>query len=141
MVVARHARIALLALACVTGLPEMAQAGRVVNVSTASQLTSAVLNALGGDEIALRLNNEVDGRCAELIFLLLGFKGLLLQFARFGGGFNAATVLFESNVSIAHVEQRGVLQLLQLGFELALRKDGALVVGLRGTVADGNLQV
>src|SRR5690242_8431845 len=51
--------------------------------------------ALRGDQIALRLNDQVDGGSAELILLLLSVEGLLLQFARLGSCFHAGAILFE----------------------------------------------
>src|SRR5260370_26502673 len=102
---------------------------------------SAQFIELGKDEVTLRLNDEVYGRCAELILFLLGIKRLLLQFARLAGGFDLGAVLRERDVGIADVEQGEVLQLLQLCFEQTLREDRALIVRLCGTVAKRDLQV
>src|SRR5216684_3440182 len=99
---------------------------------------SAEFRALCVDEVALRLNDEVYGRCAQLILFLLSIERLLLQFARLAGGIDLGAVLGERDVGIADVEKRGVFQLLQLRLELTLRKNGALVIRLRRTVADGN---
>jgi len=89
----------------------------------------------------LRLNDEVNGRCAELILFLLRIKRLLLQFAGLAGGIDLGAVLSERDVGIADVEQGAVFQQLQLCFELMLEKDRALIVRLRGAIADRNLHV
>ena len=93
------------------------------------------------DEVALRLNDEVNSRRAQLILFLLGIKGLLLQFARLAGGIDLGAVLRQGNVGVADVEQRSVFHLLQLRFEPTLRQDSALIVRLRRAVADGDLHV
>src|SRR6202158_50680 len=102
---------------------------------------SAQFRALGKDQIALRLNDKVYRRCAELILFLLRIKRLLLQFARLAGGIDLGAVLGEQDIGVADVEQGEVFQLLQRRFELTLRKDSALIVRLCGTVAERDLQV
>ena len=66
---------------------------------------------------------------------------MLLQFAGFGGRFHAGAVLFQRDVRVPHIQQCGVLQLLQLRLDLALREDRALVVRLRRTVANGKQDI
>ena len=73
--------------------------------------------ALSADQVALRQDDVVNGRCAELIFLLLGVERLLLQLARFAGGLHLRAILRQRNERIAHIEHRCVLQLLQLRFD------------------------
>src|SRR5882762_6583107 len=91
----------------------------------------AQFRALRIDEVALRLDDEVYRRSSERIPFLFRIKSLLLEFARLAGGIDLSAVLGECNVGVANVEHGGVLQLLQLCFEPALRKDSALVVRLR----------
>ncbi len=92
---------------------------------------SAQFRALRVDEVALRLDDEVYGRSSERIPLLLRIKSLLLEFARLAGGIDLSAVLGECNVGVANVEHRGVLQLLQLRFQVTLSEDSALIVRLR----------
>src|SRR6202171_889795 len=101
----------------------------------------AQFRALGVDEVTLRLNDEVNGRCAQLILFLLRIKRLLLQFARLAGGIDLGAILGEQDIGVADVEQGEVFQLLPRRFELTLRKDSALIVRLCGTVAERDLQV
>src|SRR5260370_32328456 len=102
---------------------------------------SAYVLDLRIDQVALRVNDEVNGGRVELVFFLLGIKRLLLQLAGFAGGLDLSAALSERDVGVADVEQRRVLELLQLGLELTLRKDGALIVRLRGTISQGDLHV
>src|SRR5207302_5502693 len=62
---------------------------------------SAKFRALRVDEVALRLNDEVNGGSAELIFFLFGVKSLLLEFARLAGGVDLSAVLREGDVGVA----------------------------------------
>ncbi len=77
----------------------------------------------------------------ESVFFLFGFEGLLLQFAGLDGGVHARAVLLQGDVGVADVEERGVSQLLQLRFELALGQRGASVIGLRGAVAQRQIKI
>src|SRR5207245_7109637 len=96
------------------------------------------LRALSGDKIALRQDDLVDRGRTELIFVLLGFKRLLLKFACLTSGFHTRAVLFQSDVGVAHVEQSRVFQLLHLCFELPLDEHGTLVIRLQGAIANGD---
>src|SRR5260370_31283727 len=100
---------------------------------------SAKFPALRVDEIALRLNDEVNGGSAELIPFLLGVKSLLLQFARLAGSIDLGAILRKGDVGVSDVEHGGVLHLLQLPFEPTFRKDAALMLRLRQAVAAGVL--
>src|SRR5580704_8625926 len=100
----------------------------------------AQFGALCGDEVTLRENHVVNGGRSEPVFLLLGVEGLLLKLARFASGIHLSPVLCECDVCVAYVEKRGVFQLLQYGFLLALGEVGAGTVCLRGTVAQGQAQ-
>ncbi len=71
---------------------------------------SAKFRALCVDEVALRLNDEINGGCAELILFLFRVKRLLLELACFAGGIHLRAILGEGNVSIANIKQRGILQ-------------------------------
>src|SRR2546429_164939 len=95
----------------------------VIGLSFGEIGQGAQFRALGSDKVALRLNNEVYCRCPELILFLFRIKRLLLQLARLAGGVDLGAVLGERDVGVADVEQRGVLQLLQLRLEPTLRKD------------------
>ena len=72
----------------------------------------AKFRALCGDEVALRQDDVVNGRGAELIFLLFGVESLLLQFACFNRGGDLGAVLCERDVGVAYVKKRGVSELL-----------------------------
>src|SRR5882724_817151 len=96
----------------------------------------AKFGAARGDQVALRKNHLVNGGCAELILLLFGVKGLLLQFTSFAGGFHSGTVLNQSNVSILNVENGAVLELLDLRLHLPLGQSCTLVISLSDPVAD-----
>src|SRR5205085_10584927 len=97
--------------------------------------------ALSADKIALGENHVVNSGCAELIFFLFGFESLALQFAGFGRSFDASTILNQGDIGIANVKESAVFELLHHGLLLASRKNRALVVGLSGAIANGNLQV
>ncbi len=62
--------------------------------------------ALRADQVALRQDDVVNRRCAELIFLLLGVERLLLQFARFAGRLHLRSILRQRNERIAHIQHR-----------------------------------
>ena len=100
----------------------------------------AEFRALRGDEVALGQNDVVNRGRAKTIFLLLGVEGFLLKLARFAGGIDLRAVLRERDVGVANVEKRGIFQLLQRGFLLALGEDGASAVSLSGTVPQGEAQ-
>ena len=74
----------------------------------------AEFGALRGDEVALGENDVVNGGGSEPVFFLLRVKGFLLEFARLAGGIHLGAVLRERDVGVAHVEKRGIFQLLQL---------------------------
>src|SRR5271167_1581477 len=64
--------------------------------------------ALSVDEVALRLNDDVHSRSAELVFLLFRIKRLLLELPGFHSGCDLGAPLCEPNKGIAYVEKRGV---------------------------------
>src|SRR3989442_852452 len=92
--------------------------------------------ALRVNQVALRQDYLIHRGCAELILLLFGIEGLLLQFARFCRRLHARPVLLQGNIGSAHIEQRQIPELLHLRLELSPRQDGALIVRLGLSVAD-----
>src|SRR5260370_30467767 len=72
---------------------------------------SAQFIEFGKDEVTLRLNDEVYGRCAELILFGLGIKRLLLKLARGAGDFDLSVVQRERAVGIAGCWQVECFQL------------------------------
>src|SRR5689334_17127535 len=95
---------------------------------------------LCGDEVALRLNDQVNCGGAKLILLLLGVEGLLLELASLARGGDLRAVLGQRDVGFAHVGKGGVSQLLHLRFELPLHKESAGMKSLGRTVAQGKGQ-
>src|SRR6202790_164534 len=63
----------------------------------------AEFGALRGDQVALRQNDVINRRSAELILLLFGVEGLFLQLAGFAGGLHARAILPERNIGIADI--------------------------------------
>src|SRR5215467_12262395 len=101
---------------------------------------SADFVALRSNEVALRLNDQVNGGGAKLILFLLGVEGLLLKLARFAGRSHLRAELGQRDVALADVQDGGIAQLLHLRFELPLHQQSANVKSLRRTVAQGKGQ-
>ena len=120
------------------GAPESAL---VVGLGFRKVRERAELRALSGDQVALSQNHVVHGGRAELVFLPLGIKSLLLQFTRLAGRFHLGAALFEGDGCIADVQERVIFCLLDLRFDLAPGELCMQTVRLRRAIAQRNAQI
>ena len=97
--------------------------------------------ALGGGQVALRLDHLEHCGFAKLKLLLLGIHGLAGEFCRFPRRRDLSLSLCYGDFRVAHVLFYQVLLLLERGPELAFLQKCGGGICLRLPVAEGYLQV
>ena len=92
-------------------------------------------------QVALSLQDERVGGRAQGILFLLSVERLLRKLTAFECGLHARTILSDGELCVANFDSYLILQLLQQHLGLSVLQFRPHLVGLGGTVADGNIYV
>src|SRR5579862_6517139 len=98
---------------------------------------SAEFVALRGSEVARTENDVVRGGGAEGVFLLFGDEGLTSKLGGLDGGVDLGAVLLQGDLGVADADGDVIYFLLILDRILRLIDLGASVIGLSGTITNG----
>src|SRR5579859_114679 len=92
-------------------------------------------------EIALGRESLVTGSGSQFLFLLGDVEGALGEVARLAGCLDAGSSLLERKLGVAHFDADLLAQLLEAQFGLAKFKFRTVLVGLRDSISNGDIQI
>src|SRR5579859_2029497 len=92
-------------------------------------------------QIALGGESLVTGSGSQFLFFLSNVEGALGQVARLAGRLDTGSSLLKRKLRVAHFDANLLAQLLKTQFGLAKFEFGAVLIGLRDSVSNGDIQI